>query len=216
MWICRSISGPAASICPRSTYGSTVPRTAGNTWMSHAHSDHAHGLHGRIFGTPETLGSDRERVTIPPDYCPECTEMPFGQPIEYHGVRLTAFPASHILGAAQLLIEYKGQRLCIGRGRYQAARSAVRGFDRSDRVRPSDRRIHLRSADLPFFKPRAGARPHHRIRRRVSRPGCHARFRRLPSRSGSGDRSRPVRGRDPYCGSRIHCPVHSLVPAGGL
>ena len=82
-----------------------------NTWMSHAHSDHAHGLHGRIFGTPETLGIYRERVPIPPDECPECTEMPFGQEVEYHDARLTAFPASHILGAAQLLIEYKEERL---------------------------------------------------------------------------------------------------------
>jgi Cft2 family RNA processing exonuclease len=82
-----------------------------NTWMSHAHSDHAHGLHGRIFGTPETLGIYRERVPIPPDDCPECTEMHFGEAVEYHGARLTAFSASHILGAAQLLIEYKGERL---------------------------------------------------------------------------------------------------------
>lgn len=82
-----------------------------NTWISHAHSDHAHGLHGRIFGTPDTLGIYRERVPTAPDDCPECTEMHFGEPVSYHGARLTAYPASHILGAAQLLIEYKGGRL---------------------------------------------------------------------------------------------------------
>ncbi len=31
--------------------------------------------------------------------------------MEWHGARLTAFPASHILGAAQLLIEFENERL---------------------------------------------------------------------------------------------------------
>lgn len=35
----------------------------------------------------------------------------FGQSLDWNGARLTAFPASHILGAAQLLIEYKSERL---------------------------------------------------------------------------------------------------------
>ena len=37
--------------------------------------------------------------------------LDFGQSLEWNGARLTAFPASHILGAAQLLVEYRAQRL---------------------------------------------------------------------------------------------------------
>jgi len=82
-----------------------------NAWISHAHSDHAQGLHGRVFGTPETLGIYRARVLEAAENGSDYVEMGFGEPVEYHGGRLTAFPASHILGAAQLLIEYRGERL---------------------------------------------------------------------------------------------------------
>jgi len=82
-----------------------------NAWISHAHSDHAQGLHGRVFGTPETLGIYRARIQQAMDNGTEYVEMGFGEPVEYHGARLTAYPASHILGAAQLLIEYRGERL---------------------------------------------------------------------------------------------------------
>ncbi len=37
--------------------------------------------------------------------------LEFGESMDWNGARLTAFPASHILGAAQLLIEYRGERL---------------------------------------------------------------------------------------------------------
>jgi Cft2 family RNA processing exonuclease len=37
--------------------------------------------------------------------------LSYGQSMEWRGATLTAYPASHILGAAQLLIEYRGQRV---------------------------------------------------------------------------------------------------------
>ena len=80
-------------------------------WLSHGHSDHARGLHGRVFGTAETLEIYRIRNTVEGGPCPECIGMAFGESVEHNGAVLTAYPASHILGAAQLLIEYRGERL---------------------------------------------------------------------------------------------------------
>jgi Cft2 family RNA processing exonuclease len=37
--------------------------------------------------------------------------LAFGQSMDWNSARLTAYPASHILGAAQLLIEYQNERL---------------------------------------------------------------------------------------------------------
>lgn len=77
-------------------------------WISHAHSDHARSPHGTVFATPATLSLYRTRLGLdeagfrPLDYH-ECAE--------FHGARLTACPASHILGAAQLLVEHRGERL---------------------------------------------------------------------------------------------------------
>lgn len=82
------------------------------TWISHGHSDHARGCHGQVIGTPVTLRFYRMRLWLGEDNA-EPVQLPlaFGQSMERNGARLTAYPASHILGAAQLLIEYKNERL---------------------------------------------------------------------------------------------------------
>lgn len=79
-----------------------------NNWLSHGHSDHARGTHGRIIGTPATLDVYRMRV---PEACPECVPIEYGDAFELNGAKLTALPASHIVGAAQLLVEYQDERL---------------------------------------------------------------------------------------------------------
>jgi len=79
-------------------------------WLSHAHSDHAREVHGWVAGTAETLSLYRERW---PDSAGRqaAQRAGFGEPFEWRGAKLTAFPAGHILGAAQLLIEFQGERL---------------------------------------------------------------------------------------------------------
>ncbi len=82
------------------------------TWISHGHSDHTGGCHGLVIGTPATLRFYRMRLTIPlgePE--PRELPLPYAESLEWHGALLTAYPAGHILGAAQLLIEYEGERL---------------------------------------------------------------------------------------------------------
>jgi Cft2 family RNA processing exonuclease len=82
-----------------------------NAWLSHAHSDHARGLHGTVFATPDTLKLYRLRWPED-DAVPQFLRaLPYGHSAAWNGARLTAFPASHILGAAQLLIEYNGERV---------------------------------------------------------------------------------------------------------
>ncbi len=78
------------------------------TWISHGHSDHAGGLHERVFGTAETLGFYRARW---PEAGGADEVMAYGESREWNGARLTAFPAGHIVGAAQLLIEFQGERI---------------------------------------------------------------------------------------------------------
>ncbi len=82
------------------------------TWISHGHSDHARGCHGKAIGTLTTLRFYHMRLGLE-DGQQEPTLIPleFGETMEWNGAALTAFPASHILGAAQLLVEYQGERL---------------------------------------------------------------------------------------------------------
>jgi Cft2 family RNA processing exonuclease len=77
-------------------------------WISHGHSDHARGCHGRVFATPDTLRIYRTRL---PENTPAAQPVEYGVPWDLGPARLTAYPASHIVGAAQLLIECEGERL---------------------------------------------------------------------------------------------------------
>ena len=82
------------------------------SWISHGHSDHARGCHGTAIGTATTLRIYRMRLWLEGDREePQLLPLEFGRSMDWNGARLTAFPASHILGAAQLLIEYGGERL---------------------------------------------------------------------------------------------------------
>jgi putative mRNA 3-end processing factor len=80
-------------------------------WISHAHSDHARGLHALALGTPETLAIYRVRWPAQEDTPQDLRPLAFRETIEYRGARLTCYPAGHIRGAAQLLVEHEGHRL---------------------------------------------------------------------------------------------------------
>lgn len=89
---------------------STEPCSA--TWISHGHSDHARGCHGKVIGTSTTLRFYRMRLWLEGEQQePELCALEFAESMPWNGAKLTAYPASHILGAAQLLIEYKNERL---------------------------------------------------------------------------------------------------------
>jgi len=89
---------------------STDPCAA--TWISHGHSDHARGCHGKVIGTATTLAFYRMRLCLEEGQTePEQLPLEFGEAIEWNGATFSAYPASHILGAAQILIEYRGERL---------------------------------------------------------------------------------------------------------
>lgn len=80
-------------------------------WISHAHSDHARGLPGRVFGTGATLRLYRMRWPENESVAQDLHAIEYQESVEFHGARLTAYPAGHVLGAAQLLVEYGGERL---------------------------------------------------------------------------------------------------------
>ena len=82
-----------------------------SAWLSHAHSDHARGLHCDVIGTPETLAIYRLRWPEQDNITQQLRHLSYGESLDWQGARLTAYPASHIVGAAQLLVEYKKKRL---------------------------------------------------------------------------------------------------------
>ena len=74
-------------------------------FISHAHTDHI-ARHEYALCTPETAELYRFRLGPRPTLA-----LPYRQPIEWGGLRLTTFPAGHCLGSAMLLAEDGNQSL---------------------------------------------------------------------------------------------------------
>jgi Cft2 family RNA processing exonuclease len=74
-------------------------------FISHAHSDHI-GRHEYALCTPETAALYQLRLG------PRTTRhLPYRQPFEWRGLRLTTYPAGHCLGSAMLLAEDDNESL---------------------------------------------------------------------------------------------------------
>ncbi len=77
--------------------------------VTHGHSDHARGGHGSVLATPETLAIVDVR----------CGPQRGGQGVAYDEtvrvgeVDVRFVPAGHVLGSAQIVLEYKGERVVV-------------------------------------------------------------------------------------------------------
>jgi len=84
-----------------------VPRA--RAIITHGHSDHARSGHDAVLATPDTIAIMKAR------YGEDCARsfqtLDFGVPLQVDDVTITFHPAGHILGSAQVLLEYRGERV---------------------------------------------------------------------------------------------------------
>ena len=79
--------------------------------ITHGHSDHARPGHAAALATPETLAIMAARLG---EGAPRKSQpLSYGEPLIIGDVSVTLFPAGHVLGSAQVLLSYKGQRAVI-------------------------------------------------------------------------------------------------------
>ncbi|MBS3847163.1 ligase-associated DNA damage response exonuclease [Devosia sp. BSSL-BM10] len=87
----------------------SVPRE--RAIITHGHADHARSGHGSVLATPDTIAIMKTR------YGEDCARrfepLDFGVPLKIDDVTITLFPAGHILGSAQVLVEQAGQRVVV-------------------------------------------------------------------------------------------------------
>ena len=78
--------------------------------VTHGHADHARGGHGAVWATPETLSimGLRYGVEAEGNAVPYCEELDLGC-----GVTVSFHPAGHVLGSAQILLQYQGERVVV-------------------------------------------------------------------------------------------------------
>ncbi len=125
-----------------------VPRAV----ITHAHADHARPGHGAVLASAETLALMRARLGAG---AAGARQQPvgLGEALTLGGVRLWLAPAGHVLGSAQVAMEYRGQRVVVSGDYKRAADPTCAGFE------PVRCDVFVTEATfaLPVFRhPRAG------------------------------------------------------------
>ncbi len=76
--------------------------------VTHGHADHARGGPGQVWATAETVAIMECR------YGPQNgTRVGYGETIAMDGVDIRFVPAGHVLGSAQIVMEYRGERVVV-------------------------------------------------------------------------------------------------------
>ena len=95
--------------------------------ITHGHSDHARSGHTKVLGTPETL--EIMKIRLGPNGFGSTQTLRYGESLTVGDVVLRLIPAGHILGSAQVVIEYQGQKVVVS-GDYKRSRDPTcRSFE---------------------------------------------------------------------------------------
>lgn len=92
-----------------------VPRAV----VTHGHTDHARPGHARVLATAETLAIMAARY--PEDPAEGRQALAYGEAVDINGVRVALAPAGHVLGSAQVVLEWRGSRVVVS-GDYKRRR----------------------------------------------------------------------------------------------
>jgi putative mRNA 3-end processing factor len=78
--------------------------------VSHGHGDHARPGNGRVLATPETAAIMRSRYG---EGAGELQTARYGETLSIGAVQVRLAPAGHVLGSAQIVIDYRGSRAVV-------------------------------------------------------------------------------------------------------
>jgi putative mRNA 3-end processing factor len=87
-------------------------RAVARAVITHGHADHARPGHDHVLATPETLAIMRTRMGVERAGAVQ-QALPYHEALRVKDVTVTLFPAGHVLGAAQILMEYQGARAVV-------------------------------------------------------------------------------------------------------
>lgn len=79
--------------------------------ITHGHGDHARPGHGHVLATKETLAIMRARLGEGAGRAQQAAA--YGERVQVSGVGVTLLPAGHVLGSAQVLLDWKGSRVVV-------------------------------------------------------------------------------------------------------
>lgn len=99
------IARPEGLYCPPGDFYIDPWRPVDRAVITHAHGDHARWGMGHYLAAEASEGILRSRIAAD---MPLQT-LPYGERLTHHGVTLSFHPAGHVLGSAQIRLEYQGE-----------------------------------------------------------------------------------------------------------
>jgi putative mRNA 3-end processing factor len=107
---------PVGTFCKPGSFHIDPTRPVDRALITHAHSDHARAGHGAVLATQETL--DLMRLRYGDNFASTTQAARYGESVSIGEVKVTLYPAGHVLGSAQALVVANGVR-AVASGDYK-------------------------------------------------------------------------------------------------
>lgn len=114
--------------------------------VTHGHADHARPGNRAVLATPETLAIMQRRYGEQAG--DDLEPLTYGEIRDIGGVRLSFLPAGHVLGSAQVVLEWKGCRIIVSGDYKRRSDPTCAGFE----PMPCDVFITEATFGLPVFR----------------------------------------------------------------
>ncbi|MEO6565135.1 MAG: ligase-associated DNA damage response exonuclease [Casimicrobiaceae bacterium] len=106
---------PEGLYCPPGNFFIDPWAAVDHAVITHAHADHAHRGHAHYLAAEPAGDVLRARLGAI-----DLRTLPYGDAVEHAGVRISFHPAGHVLGSAQVRLEYRGE-VWVASGDYYVA-----------------------------------------------------------------------------------------------
>jgi putative mRNA 3-end processing factor len=137
---------PKGLYCPPADVHIDPVRPVPRALITHGHADHARPGNEAVMATPETLAIMAARYGE--EFCSSRQPAAYGEVHDLGGVKVSFHPAGHVLGAAQIRLEWKGFRAVVSGDYKRAADPTCAGFE----VAPCDLFVTEATFGLPVFR----------------------------------------------------------------
>ncbi len=134
---------PEGLYCPPGDFHIDPAAPVARALITHGHADHARPGHGAVWATPETLAI--MAIRYGEDFAGSRQADASG---EIGGVKVRFLPAGHVLGSAQIALEWRGMRIVVSGDYKREADPTCAGFEPV----PCDVFVTEATFGLPVFR----------------------------------------------------------------
>ncbi len=137
---------PRGIYCAPGDFFIDPPAGVDRAVITHGHSDHARPGHHSVLATPETIEIIKLRLGEASGQTKQA--LGYGVPLKIGDVLVTLYPAGHVLGSAQVAMEYGGGRAVVSGDYKRRSDPTAAGFE----VRRCDLFVTEATFGLPVFR----------------------------------------------------------------